>query len=280
MKKILVTTDFSENSWNSIFTALKMYAQTRCHFYLLHAYEPSALNVMGSKTQQRLGVIYDSLKKYSEQELEEMFSYFQINHKNTNHEITTISKAGSLTDAVTSIITQKDIDIVIMGTQGATGAKEVFLGSNTVKVLKTVTHIPIIAIPAGYNFQRLKTVMFATDFTVPFKKNELEPLVELTKIWQAGIEVVHVAVEFVLSDEQQMNKKKLIEHLQGIDLRFKNIPFEVNVSTSLNKYIANDTSSLLGIIRHQHTFWEKVIGEAVVNKLAFHANVPVLFLPQ
>ncbi|SNR40683.1 Nucleotide-binding universal stress protein, UspA family [Maribacter sedimenticola] len=280
MKKILVTTDFSENSWNSIFTALKVYAQTQCHFYILHAYEPSALNVMGSKTQQRLGVIYDSLKKYSEKELEEMFSYFQINHKNPLHEISTISKAGALTDAVANIIAKNDIDLLIMGTQGATGAKEVFLGSNTVKVLKSITHTPILAVPAGFNFQRLKTVLFATDFAEPFKKNELEPLIELAKLWQAGIEIVHVAVEFILSDTQQMNKEKLIERLKDIDLSFNNIPFEVNVSTSINKYIADDTASILGIIRHQHTFWEKVIGEAVVHKLAFHANIPVLFLPQ
>ncbi|HAI38597.1 MAG TPA: universal stress protein, partial [Maribacter sp.] len=33
MKNILITTDFSDNAWNAIFTALKIYAEVECHFY-------------------------------------------------------------------------------------------------------------------------------------------------------------------------------------------------------------------------------------------------------
>ncbi len=65
MKKILLPTDFSDNAWNAIFTTLKLYADQECKFYVLHAYEPKMLNLLGKKGQLRLGVIYDSLSQYS-----------------------------------------------------------------------------------------------------------------------------------------------------------------------------------------------------------------------
>ncbi|SHK38819.1 Nucleotide-binding universal stress protein, UspA family [Maribacter aquivivus] len=280
MKKILITTDFSENAWNAIFTALKIYAEVDCQFYLLHAYEPSPLNLMGSKSQQRLGVIYDSLSKYSVQELEEVVSYLKINHKNTKHHFITLSKPGNIEDSTASAINENDIDLLIMGTQGATGAKEVFLGSNTVKVLNQIKNIPILVVPTGYNFQSLKSILFATDFSDSYKKNLFDPIIELSKIWNAGIEVVHVAIEFNLNDNQDAHKDVLKERLSGFDIKFKNIPFENNISKSIAMYAKDKESSFLTILRHQHTFWEKVIGEAVVKKVAFHSKIPVLFLPQ
>lgn len=280
MKKILITTDFSENAWNSIFTALKLYSEVDCHLYLLHAFESSPLNLMGSTSRQRLGVIYDSLSKNSENELEEILSYFAINHKNPKHKFTSLSKPGNLEDTVDNAVNENDIDILIMGTQGATGAKEVFLGSNTVRVLKKVKKIPILIVPTGYNFQSLKSVIFATDFTAPYRKNELEPVIELSKIWKSSIEIVHVSVEFILNEHQESYKEVLKERLSGFDYKFENIPFEIDVSKSIDNYAEHKESSILSLIRHQHTFWEKVIGEAVVKKVAFHSRIPVLFLPQ
>lgn len=280
MKKIILTTDFSENAWNAIFNALKLYADVTCHFYLLHAYTPSNLNMLGAKSQQRLGVIYDSLSKYSEQELEEMYAYFQINNKNPKHTFTTVSKANTIEDAVNKLSIEEDIDLIIMGTQGATGAKEVFLGSNAVRVINTIKNIPIITMPSGFIFQKLNTIFFASNFTKPYNKSELEPIIELSKLWQATIEIVHVSIENNLNDNQKANKEILKERLLGLDYHFKIIPFEISISKSLDIYIENKTSSILSIIRHQHTFWEKVLGEAVVKKIAFHSSLPVLFLPQ
>ncbi|MEP2237604.1 MAG: universal stress protein [Maribacter sp.] len=280
MKKILITTDFSNNAWNAIFTALKIYAEVDCHFYLLHAYEPTPLNLMGSKSQQRLGVIYDSLSKYSVKELEEVLSYLKTNHNNPKHKFTTLSKPGNLEDSVEVVLNENDIDILIMGTQGATGAKEVFLGSNTVKVLSLIKSIPILVVPTDFNFQSLKSIFFATDFSAPYKKNLFDSIIELAKLWNTSIEVVHVAIEFNLNDNQEAHKEVLKERLSGFDVKFTNVPFEVNISKSIDIYTEDKDSSFLSILRHQHTFWEKVIGEPVVKKIAFHSKIPVLFLPQ
>jgi len=116
MLKILLPTDFSDNSWNAIFTTIKLYAKISCKFYILHAYEPKQLNFLGKSSQQRLGIIYDSLSKYAEQELDNILSYLKKNHNNSNHSFETISKADLLNDGLTSIVIHKDIDLIAMCT--------------------------------------------------------------------------------------------------------------------------------------------------------------------
>ena len=280
MKKILLPTDFSDNAWNAIFTALKIYAQEKCVFLILHAYEPKAMNILGQKSQQRLGVIYDSLEKYSDQELDKILIYLNKNHTNPNHSFKTISKSYTLEECIKELVSAGDLDLIVMGTQGATGAKEIFLGSNTVKVLKQLKNSTVLAVPKDYNFQQLKTLVFPTDYTRIYQKFELLPMTEMVRLWKAKINVIHVGVEFELSTVQKSNMKILEERLAGTDYCLNEVAFEANVESSVEQYVMEIRADLLSILRHQHSFWEKIIGEPVIKKIAFHSKVPVLFLPE
>ena len=280
MKKIILPTDFSENAWNAIFTALKLYADLKCHFFVLNAYEPNVLKPLGSKGHKRLDVIYDSLSQHSESELSQILTYLEKNHINPNHSFETLSVESTFEEAIQQIAAEKDADLIIMGTQGATGAKQIFLGSNTVKVIHQVKNIPILAIPEGFNFQRLKTFIFSTDFMKPYDKFELKSLTELVNTWHAEIEVVHVAEEFKLNEIQQTNKKILEERFSGMVFKFTDLPFQSSTAYTIKEHINKKTSDILGIMRHQHTFMQKLTGEPVVKKIAFQSTIPVLFLPE
>ncbi|MEQ9583008.1 MAG: universal stress protein [Arenibacter sp.] len=280
MKKILLPTDFSDNAWNAIFTALKLYADVKCKFHILHAYEPKTLNMLGQKSQQRLGIIYDSLALNAAQELEKILSYLSENHNNPNHRFETISKSDTLEGAVKELASTNDIDLVVMGTQGATGAKEIFMGSNTVKVLKQLKNISILVVPNDFNFQKLKTLVFPTDYTRKYEKFELLPMIELTKLWNASIQVIHVAVEFTLNDLQEANLIILEERLAGNNYSLNELGFKGNIAQSVEQYVAETRADLLTMVRYQHNFWERIIDEPVIKKIAFHSMVPVLFLPE
>lgn len=280
MLKILLPTDFSDNSWNAIFTIKKLYAKSSCEFYLLHVYEPKQLNFLGKGSQQRLGIIYDSLSKYAEQELEKMLMYLNKNHINPNHSIKTISKADSLNEALDSLIIAKDIDLIAMGTQGATGAKEIFIGSTTVKVLKHIKKRPILVIPSGYNFQQLNTLVFPTNFDRAPSTSELLPLRQLATIWKAKIQILHITSEFPLSDKQKINKQRLEERLVSLPYTHHKMAYEISLSKTIAKYILENEVNLMVMLRNQHSFWDKFIKEPVVKKTAFHSAIPVLMLPE
>lgn len=280
MKKILLPTDFSDNAWNAIFTALKLYTDVKCKFLLLHAFEPKAMNMLGQKSQQRLGVIYDSLAQHSARELDKIMSYLNQNHHNPNHSFESISKSDTLEVSVKELISARDIDLVVMGTQGATGAKEIFMGSNTVKVLKQLKNISIIAVPTVFNFQKLKTLVFPTDYTRKHEKFELLPMIELTKLWHTAIRVIHIGEEFILTNVQKTNMKILEERLANSNYSLHKLGMETNVAKSIEQYVNDTRADLLAMVRYRHHFWERIIGEPVIKKIAFHSVVPVLFLPE
>lgn len=280
MKKILVPTDFSDNAWNAIFTALKLHTDIACTFYFLHAYEPNTLNMLSSKGQRRLGVIYDSLAAYSEQELNNILAYLEKNHQHPKHIFEAISISDPVDKAVEQLIAQKDIDLVCMGTQGATGAKQVFMGSKTVKVLNKIKDCPILVVPSEHDFKALKSLAFPTDFSKKYEKHQMQPLRDLVALWNTHIHIVHVAIEFEMNDQQLNNQKILKERLNGFDVMFYNIDFESNIAHTLEKFISNTAVDMIALIKYQHSFWEKVIGEPVVKKMTFHTKVPLLVLPE
>jgi nucleotide-binding universal stress UspA family protein len=280
MKKILLPTDFSDNAWNAIFTALKLYADLECKFYVVHAYEPQALNMIGRKGQQRLGVIYDSLSEYSKQELDKTLLYLSKNHHNPKHTFEAISKSDTLEETIADLLLKKDVDLICMGTKGATGAKKVFMGSNTVKVLKKIKDCGILAVPDDFNFQRLKLLAFPTDFSKKYEKEQLAPMIELANLWNTHIQIIHVAVEFQLNEQQVIHKKILKERLGNLDVTFNNLDFEIDVEHTLKKYMDSIQIEMMVLIKYHHSLWEKIIGEAVVKKMTFHTNVPLLVLPE
>jgi len=135
---ILLPTDFSDNAWSAIVYALKLYANKDCTFYLLNSCKPegSSMSIMSNKL---ITVMKDAAMK----QLLELKRMARITDANENHSFEIILSTESLIDAVNRTIITHNIDLVVMGTKGASKAKEIFFGSNTVNVLKKIKSCPV-----------------------------------------------------------------------------------------------------------------------------------------
>ena len=280
MKKILLPTDFSDNAWNALFTAVKLYAGQKCHFYLLNAHEPNFANLLGDKGKQRLAVIYDSMEAYSNQELDKVLDYLEKNHKNDNHSFEKISKTEDLVSATKEIILQKDVDTIVMGTQGATGAKEVFMGSQTVKVIKAIRNRPVVVVPERYDLKKLTKIVFPTDYTDPYESFELRPLVDLALAWESKILVFQVGQEFLMNDVQKLNRELLSKRLNPVEHDFNEVKFKISVAQGIADFSKEMGADMIALIHYEHTFMERLTREPVVKKVAFHSQIPLLVLPE
>jgi nucleotide-binding universal stress UspA family protein len=279
MKNILLPTDFSTNAWNAIFTGLKMFEAVDCNFILLNTYEPKLANLMGNKSKERLGVIYDSLSENSKLQLDKTMQYLFENHSRNNHKFESVSISSDIEHAINQMVVDRDIDLIVMGTKGATGAKEIFMGSNTVKVIKKVRMCPIIAVPHNYDFKALKSVVFPTDFTHPYGKSELKPLIDLVSLWKAEIFILQIAQEYELHDDQKKNLEQLTKRLQDVKHSFNKVEMWNNVAEATNKFAGENDMDLIALIHYPHTFMEKLTREPVIRKIGFHAKVPLMVLP-
>jgi len=120
MKNILLPTDFSDNSFQAIGYALQLFEQDVCKFYFLHTYTPVIYNMdymQGSTAQFEL---MDAVRSASVDGLKRFEAKINATYKNSNHTIESISSFNTLTQEVKNIVAKKNVDFIVMGTQGAT----------------------------------------------------------------------------------------------------------------------------------------------------------------
>ncbi len=279
MKTILLPTDFSNNAWNALFTALKLFDKQVCEFLILHAYQPQLSHVLADAGEKQLWALYDDLKKEAEAQMARVTGYLEKEYHNPHHRFRSLCHQGELTAVIRELSEKETIDMVVMGTQGATGAKRVFMGSNTVRVIRSMPKHPVLAVPQSYDLQRVRKVLFPTAYVDPLEDFELRPMLEIVEAWKAELLIVYVASEFRLTDKQEVHKKQLEKLLEGVRHRYSEVPMEVNISKTLSHFAREKEVDLIALVHHKHPFFDSIIHEPVVKRVAFETELPLLILP-
>ena len=279
VKNILVPTDFSDNAWDALTYAIRLYDDITCCFYILNTYEVNPSGATGSMYQFKQQKIYDILKEESEKELNVISNFLNDNMLNDKHEYKTISKSGSLVQVVRNFITKKDIDVIIMGTTGVSGLKGVFMGSNAVKIIKKIEYCPIICVPEKYVYEELEQVMFANDFKKHLSKQDLTCLIELQLIHNFSIRFIHIEKEKGLSEVQQYNIGSLKTYFENDLISFEGIESDSSVSNAITVFAEKEKINMVCLANYEHSFIEKLTHEPVIKRVGFRSPVPLLVLP-
>lgn len=277
MKKILIPTDFSENAYGAMCYAAQLYAETECTFFLLHSYTPAIYQseyLLHSPGQIGLGDIYridseDNLKLFREK----IVSAF----RNPKHRFEIHSAFSVLTEAIDDMVEEEKIDLIIMGTQGATGAKEIFLGSNTVHAIKRAK-CPVLVIPFPFGFKTPHKILFPTDYGLDYNRDHLKELLLIADLQMATIEVMHISQNYDSDPEEKVNKNKLKQLLSGRTHHFHEMP-DQEILEAINDFQVNNDINFLAMIRNKHSFWENLFSKPVIDQIGFHTQIPFLVVP-
>ncbi|PWL39394.1 universal stress protein [Flagellimonas aquimarina] len=281
MQKILIPTDFSENAWNAINYAMQLFRNKKCTFYLLNTYTPV---IPSSRFMAKMidGVsIVDAVRNSSEQGLLKTVERIKSKYGNIGHTFETISSFNLLVEEVKDIVDAYDINLVITGTKGSSGIDEVFMGSNTVRIIKNSKKCPVLAIPQHFDFVTPTEIAFATDFNRFYTTSELKPLLELAEMFQATIRIVHVQYGIkALSELQQFNLNMLRRYLNNAEHYVHTVSELNSVSQTLEMFTEELDIHLLALLNYQHSYMEKMTREPIVKRTAFHTQIPLLVIPE
>ncbi|MEN8789765.1 MAG: universal stress protein, partial [Flavobacteriaceae bacterium] len=214
------------------------------------------------------------------QKLHKITGQLKSINKSAAHSFESILESDSLLNAVGRQIIDHDIDYICMGTQGASGLKEIFMGSNTVSVLKNINFCPLLAIPGSFDFTRPSQIAFATDYKHLYQKVELEPMISIAKMWDAGIRVIHMPGEEIISKENKEIRKLLNRLLKETSHSFEMLEYHPMVSFRINEWVEKHKADLLTMINSQHGFFRRLLREPVIKKVAFTTHIPFLVLPE
>ena len=279
MKNILLPTDFSKNAWNAIDYALKLFKDDECLFYLLNSYSPPLVQptTAGVTTTTTTEIILDSARKASEDGLNDVLKKITQTNKNEKHRYKILSEYDFFVGAVKTIEEDYKIDLIVMGTKGSSGLKEVIIGSNTAGVIGNVKS-PILAIPEKAVFGPLKEIAFATDYDYYCEKDEIEPLVDIAKKTGASIKILHTLdSNDTLTKDQEQIKKYVHEMLGKVDHSFHTLT-GVSVETATRVFIQSRDIGMLCMIAKKHNFFQRIFGKPRVEEISFHIQIPYLVI--
>jgi len=277
MKRIILPTDFSGNADNAIGYAIQLYREEECTFYLVHTYTPAiyqAEYILHSPGQIGLGDVY---QVSSMERLEKLKEQLENDFKNPKHHFIPHSANNSLVNEITDTVVREKIDLVIMGTQGATGAKEILLGTNTVDLINRA-NCPVIAVPSDYTFKPPLEILFPTDYEIAYGGGRLNVLLHLAKIYGSQVEVIYISPGYELSESRSENKRELESVLDKIPHLFHDLP-DQEVIRGIASFRSKKRMDLLVMIQNKHTFLERLFIDPVIKKAAFHLDIPFLVFP-
>ncbi len=278
MKRILLPTDFSDNAQNAINYALNLYKDESCTFYLLNTYTP----IIYSYDYQMnaggyLGEIADVVRDNSIRKLNEIEKNVKEKFNNPKHHFEIVSSFNLLTDEIKDKLEEFSIDLIVMGTKGATGTKEILFGSNTIHIIQKVK-CPVLAIPDGHFFEEPKEILFPTDYKIDYSTKQLELFNTIATLFDSRVHVLNVSHGIDLTEIETKNKEKL----ENLLLDVKHASYSVedqNIPQAINEFQKSTYVQLLMMVNNKHSFFENLFFKPIIKQIGFHLNIPFLVIP-
>ncbi|WP_338359482.1 universal stress protein [Yeosuana marina] len=273
--RILLPTDFSDNSWSAIVYALKLYKDEACVFYFLNS-TTMEVSTMTNFSNKLLKTMRDNAMR----ELLKLKEMAESSDANPNHEFDIILSFKDLNAAIVDAVSKHTINLIIMGTKGATSTKEFLFGTNTVHLINNMSMCPVLVVPEEFDFVSLKQIAFSTDFNRFYSDNELEPFLRLADLYNAKIRIVHINIEEELDDIQKYNLISLKSFLKDYDHSFHWMPHYASKCVEIKDFVSELSINLLAMVNYKHSFIEKLIKEPVIKKIGCKPTVPFLVIPE
>lgn len=274
MKKILVPTDFSEPSENALEVAASIAKKHNAEIVVLHMMGLSDAVVTKNESREVFEAMY--YMRLAEKRFEDLLNKDYLKGLTVSDIVHNYTVFGE----INKIAMDMNIDLIVMGSHGTTGLKEVFVGSNTEKVVRT-SEIPVLVIKHRSENFNPKQGVFACDFL----ENSIGPYKRAKRMFDTlGIEMemlyVNLAGDFRSTREIE---KRILKFLTDAEVD--------NPLSTLNKVVQyNDYSVEAGIFAYSQVtnadiialptqgrrglahFFSGSIGEDVVN----HSDLPVM----
>ncbi|MEP2278619.1 universal stress protein [Maribacter sp.] len=276
-KRILIPTDFSKNALNAIRYTIDLYAKLNCDFYFLNLFSFEKYTTNSLSIPEEGSAAFEQAKQDSEKNFVKLLDTLALHPDNLKHNYYTESSYSYLSEAIKKIIAEKDIDLVAMGTKGATGSKGVLFGSNTVMAMEKIRECPVLAIPEHVSFISPKEIVFPTDFKDVYKRSAFRYLIELANMHNAEIAVLHIDNNKELTETQLSNKKLLSSILSETKCQFHTLR-EKNLGKGIQNFVESRESDMVSFINRKHFFFGSVFSKPLIKEIGYDSDVPILAL--
>jgi len=278
MKNILLPTDFSENSWNAIKYAICFFEKETCNFYLLHINRYSDNFIDGPSFIATEDVLEDVYTKPSKQQLRKVLKRISDHFPaNKNHRFYTFSDSDFFIESIRRNVVEKNIDMIVMGTKGASGLKKNIVGSNTGDVI-TKVKCTTLAIPDKAQCTQIKEVAFPTDFSMNYDIQILQPLSDIIDNNDAALRILHVSRKKTdLNSEQKRNSELLDDYFNQMEHSFHYLTNK-KIEDAIQCFVESRNVDMICMVAKNLNYFQQILFHSKVEEISYQTEIPFLVL--
>jgi nucleotide-binding universal stress UspA family protein len=269
MKRILVPTDFSEHANYATEVAAQIAKKHNAELYLLHILDIETYGGTGESIQDIPEGLF--LLKLAQKRFDELLRQPYL-------------KGVKIVDAIQFETTYKNIteqakkhniDLIVMGTHGVSGWKEVFVGSNTEKVVR-IAECPVLSIKQRHEKFSMDDVVFASNF----KEEAFEAFPkfqELFKMFKSRIHLLCVSSpgHFNTTVEAEQDMQEFANRFE-LETYTINLYNELDIEAGVMHFSEAIMADVIAVSTHGRTGISTILNTSVANSLVNHAKRPVL----
>jgi nucleotide-binding universal stress UspA family protein len=266
--KIVVPTDFSDYSKIALQFAAAFARQVPSELILLHVLPSLGPTV----SHLPAAFLKQEMLEWVQNEFSRLMAEVNTNGLAVTHEIA----YGAGVEKVIEPFTQTHaIDLIIMGSKGASGLKKFLVGSNTVGVINN-SSIPVLVVPELTAIAAISHLLYASDL-----KNvgeEVKALLPFARLLQVAIKIIHVPpLEYLL----HIDTERLINNLRE-ETAYHAIEVELvageDIVNAIEQYAAGSTGEILAMFTRSCSFLEQLFSKSITREIAWHNKVPLLVI--
>jgi nucleotide-binding universal stress UspA family protein len=268
MATLLIPTDFSDNSLQAAVYGVKLLGDKTSKIDFLHTFEGMSAGA-GSMLSLREEILKDSqnlLKEFQEKLAEQV----DLSDK----QIKRFCEEGELPYVLDNLEEIEHVDLIIMGTQGASGLKEVFMGSNTSDVIAKV-EMPLLAVPENVAFKAPKKIMIADDGD-GCGEGTFRIARVIARKYDCEVHFVHVTD----SDPGTIRDHSYDEEadaFEDISTEFHVVESD-DVDEALNNFVEQHDIDIMVMVHRHLGLFDRLFQRSASKKMAMHSHVPLLVL--
>ena len=274
MKKILVPTDFSQYAEYALQAAASIAKKQDATLSVVHMLGLSEAVISRDESKKALEGLY--YLKLAEKRFAEFLDkeYLEgITIETTVENYTVFSELGSIAE-------KRGADLIVMGSHGSSGWNEVFVGSNTEKVVRT-SNIPVLVIKGPSVGFSMNKAVFVSDF----KEANLHAYRQAMKVFklfntELKLLYVHLPGEDFKSTYEIEDRIVSFLSQSGLDdaHHIKNVAFinDYTVENGVFTYSKKIGAEVIAIPTHGRRGLSHFFSGSITEDIANHSKLPVI----
>jgi len=270
MKRILVPVDFSDYSIEALKVAAQIARKHNYEIILLHLLElpHESTDVYGNGNSIPEIIFF---KNKAIEKLEELMDSPFLQ----GIEVLESIEFKKVDEGVIDVSAKNNVDLIVMGSHGTSGFKELLVGSNTEKVVR-FSNVPVLVIKKEIETFKTTNFVFASDFSEEARK-PFQKMIEFAKNFNSKLFLVTICTpaSFKTTNTTERIIEKFIANYD-VENYSTHLYNDTNIENGIINFANSVDADLIGICTHGRTglahFFNGSIGEDLVN----HATIPVM----